>query len=254
MFKLTKYEFRKNITAPAIFLAVILAVELFFLGSIAIAAEGFAAPLAYGILTFIMLFSFFIVLIFSIASYSKELRSKSGYMTFMAPISTYQIIGSKLLSSFLVAAIFAVLFFVLLPVNTGLLASTYTNIGTFFDFAKEFIELLGYNFKEIVVNGAVLIFELMVSFYYVVVLAYFAISLSSTVFQEKKFKWVVTTVIFVVLYATTSFIADKIPMIGDPVTIGEAFIAELPVLSFYVVCIIASYIGSAMLLEKKISL
>ena len=254
MFKLTKYEFRKNITAPAILLGVILAVEAFFLGSIALAPEKMAGILSFSLLALIMFFSFFIVQIFSIISYSKELRSKSGYMTFMAPISSYQVIGSKLLSTFFVAAIFGALIFVILPVNTAILDSTYSDASSFLKSMGDFIELIGYNLKEIFINIVIIVFELMISFFFVVVLAYLAISLSSTVFQEKKFKWVVTTVIFIVLYVATSYIASKIPTVNDPVTLGEAFLGELPVLGFYLVCIVGSYIGSAMLLEKKISL
>ena len=99
-----------------------------------------------------------------------------------------------------------------------------------------------------------ILLELMISFYFVVVLAYFAISLSSTVFQNKKFKWVVSSIIFIALYALIGYISFKLPTIGDPTTLSEAFLAELPVLAFYLVCIIGGYVGSAVLLEKKISL
>lgn len=254
MFKLTKYEFRKNITAPAILLAVILCLEVLFLGSVTFKPEGFTGVLFFSLLIIVMFFSFFLVSIFGIVSYSKELRSKSSYMTFLAPVSPYQVIGSKLLSVLIVAAGFAAVFFVLLPTNYMVMEMTYSEVGNIVDAFKTLLEFFDYSLTTIIINIVMVIGELMVSFYYVVVLAYFAISLSSTVFQDKKYKWVVTTVIFVVLYGTTTYIGNQIPEIGDPTTLREAFIAELPKLSYMIALIIGGYIGSAVLLEKKISL
>ena len=253
MLKLTKYEFRKNITVPIILLIVLGLLEVVLLAGVALDSK-FYTILGYSVQMLVMFFSFFMILILSIISYSRELSSKSSYMTFMAPVSTYAVIGSKLLSTFILAALAGILMFILVPLNTAAMASTFDEVESFMDIMKELIELFGYNLKKIIINGAMILFELMTSFYFVVVLGYFAISLSSTIFQNKKFKWVVSTAIFIALYATATFISFKLPTIGDPTTLTEAFIAELPVLSFYILCIIGGYIGSAMLLEKKISL
>ena len=253
MLKLTKYEFRKNITVPIILLIVLGLLEVVLLAGVALGSE-FYTILGYSVQMLVMFFSFFMILILSIISYSRELSSKSSYMTFMTPVSTYAVIGSKLLSTFILAALAGILMFILVPLNTAAMASTFDEVESFMDIMKELIEFFGYNLKKIIINGAMILFELMTSFYFVVVLGYFAISLSSTIFQNKKFKWVVSTAIFIVLYAIASFISFKIPTIGDPTTLTEAFLAELPVLSFYIVCIIGGYVGSAILLEKKISL
>lgn len=253
MFKLTKYEFRKNITVPTVLLIVIGLLEVVMLVGLAMGSELYTV-LGYSVQMLVMFFSFFMILILSIISYSKELRSKSSYMTFMAPVSAYQVIGSKLLSTFIIAALAGILFFVLLPLNSAAIASTLDEVGNFMDIMKELIEFFGYNLKKIIINGAMILFELMISFYFVVVLAYFAISLSSTVFQNKKFKWVVSSIIFIALYALISYISLKLPTIGEPTTLTEAFVGELPMLLFYLVCIVGGYVGSAILLEKKISL
>ena len=253
MFKLTKYEFRKNITAPVILLVIVGLLEVVLLTSLAFESEKYSV-LAYSLQVIIMFFSFFMILILSIISYSRELKSKSSYMTFMAPLSSYQIIGSKLLTTFIFAAIAGILFFLLLPMNAAAISSTFEEVGSFLDALKELMDFFDYNWTKVIINGAMILFELMISFYFVVALAYFAISLSSTVFQNKKFKWIFTSIVFIALYSVATYVAFKLPTIGEPTTLVEAFIGEIPMLSFYLACIIGGYIGSAMLLEKKISL
>ena len=253
MLKLAKYEFRKNLTGPIILLAVIGALELLFLGSMVLDKKG-TMIIAFIVQLLAMFFSYYIILIMSISSYSRELRSKSSYMTFMAPVNAYQVIGSKLLSAFFVSAIFGAIMFLLVVANSLGMEAKFTEVKDMLDIVKIFMEMFGYNMVEFLLNVVMFVVELMISFYLVVVLAYFAISLSSTVFQNKKFKWVVSTVIFLVIYISAVYIASKLPTIGDPNTLGEAFVSELPMVSFYLVCIIGGFIGSATLLEKKISL
>ena len=89
MLKLTKYEFRKNMSAPAILLIVIGILEIVFLCCLAVGKESYVG-LSFGIQSVVMMFSYFIILVLSISSYSRELKSKSSYMTFMAPVSTYK--------------------------------------------------------------------------------------------------------------------------------------------------------------------
>ena len=144
--------------------------------------------------------------------------------------------------------------FLLVVANSLGMEAKFTEVKDMLDIVKIFMEMFGYNMVEFLLNVVMFVVELMISFYLVVVLAYFAISLSSTVFQNKKFKWVVSTVIFLVIYISAVYIASKLPTIGDPNTLGEAFVSELPMVSFYLVCIIGGFIGSATLLEKKISL
>ena len=253
MFKLAKYEFRKNLTGPIILFAVIGALELLFLGSKLLNKEG-TMIVAFIVQLLAMFFAYYIILILSISSYSRELSSKSSYMTFMAPVNAYQVIGSKLLSAFFVSAIFGVIMFVFVMLNYLIMEAHFSQLNDIKEAFEVLMEIFGYNIAELLLNVVMFIVELMISFYLVVVLAYFAISLSSTVFQNKKFKWVVSTVIFLVIYISVVYMASHLPTIGDPTTLGQAFISELPTMLFYLVFIVGGYVGSAVLLEKAISL
>lgn len=254
MLKLTKYEFRKNMTAPLILLIVIGILEVAFLISIGIGKESYVG-LTFGLQTAIMTFSYFIILVLSIASYSRELKSKSSYMTFMAPVSTYKIIGSKLLTALITAAVFGIVLFILLPTNIIIIGAKYDEIKNFADAFKVLMEFFGYNLADVVINGAMVIFEIMVSFYLVVVLAYLAITLSSTVLQNKKFKGLVSAILFGVIYGVLSWIALKIPStIENPSGYVEAFVSTVPTLCFYIVCILGGFFATGQLLDKKVSL
>ena len=72
MLKLTKYEFRKNMSAPAILLIVIGIVEIVFLCCLALGKESYVG-LSFGIQSVVMMLSYFIILVLSISSYSREL-------------------------------------------------------------------------------------------------------------------------------------------------------------------------------------
>ena len=97
----------------------------------------------------------------------------------------------------------------------------------------------------------------LIHFFTLITVAYLAVSLSSTVLQNKKIKGVVSFVLFVVIYVLMSYIAFKLPHLGEGMqatTMLEAIYASLPQFTLYLVCMIGSYIGSAALLSKKISL
>ena len=254
MLKLTKYEFRKNMSAPAILLIVIGILEIVFLCCLAVGKESYVG-LSFGIQSVVMMFSYFIILVLSISSYSRELKSKSSYMTFMAPVSTYKVIGSKLLTAFLTAAVFGIVLFILFPLNVILVGIKFDEVKNFADAVEQLMEFFGYHLTDIIVSGVMILVEIMVSFYLVVVLAYLAITLSSTVLQNKKFKGIVSFVLFGLIYFGLSWVSLKIPsVIDNPTGYVEAFLAEIPVLSFYLVCIVAGFFATGALLEKKVSL
>ena len=90
-----------------------------------------------------------------------------------------------------------------------------------------------------------------------ITLAYLAVSVCSTILQTKKIKGFISFVLFIVFYVILSVIASKIPHLSNPgpdATFMEAMYAVIPQIALYFVVMVASYIGSSVLLEKKISL
>ena len=176
-------------------------------------------------------------------------------MTFMAPVSTYAIIGSKLLMAFLVAVFFGIVLAVLLPINVVIIGAKYDEVKNFTDAFELLMEFFGFSIKDLIINAIMVVFEIMVNFYLVVVLAYLSITLSSTVLQNKKFKGLVSAIIFGVIYFGLSWVALKIPqVIENPTDYVEAFVSVFPTMLFYIMCIVAGFFATGTLLEKKVSL
>ena len=252
MLKMMKYEYRRGIFPLLVVITALAAAELLFL--IGIFAE---KDLLTGLgITFLVLggwASFMFVLIYGVIIYSQDLKNKTGYMVFMTPISNYKIIGAKLLSILLTVAFLGLL----IVVDYNLLKSHNGGVASVELVLDDILGTRGLSIGSVIANVAGFIVVALIQFYTMITIAYLAVSLSSTVLQNKKIKGVVSFILFVALYVLVSYIAYKLPHLGKNVqveTMLDAMYKNIPQLILYVVCMIGSYIGSATLLTKKISL
>ena len=86
MFRLSKYELRKNRTALFVLLAGLAALQICFL----IALRGKTQDYAIIWSTILVLYAvvcYFAVFIFAITNYYREINSKTSYLVFMTPVS-----------------------------------------------------------------------------------------------------------------------------------------------------------------------
>lgn len=256
MLKMLKYEFRRGIFPLLIVGIVIAAIELYFL--ISTLTEHADHPvIAVSLLILAAFCCYLFVLIYGIISYSQDLKNKSGYLVFMAPISSYKVIGAKLLSILLTGAIIVAVIFGLLTLDLSLAYSTYDSIDTFYDFLSNILEMGGYSLGGVILRLLAFILVFLIQFFMTITLAYLAVSVCSTILQTKKIKGFISFVLFIVFYVILSVIASKIPHLSNPrpnATFMEAMYAMIPQIALYFVVMVASYIGSSVLLEKKISL
>ena len=251
MLKMLKYEFRRGIFPLLIVGIVIAAIELYFLIS-TLTEHANHSVIAIALLILAAFCCYLFVLIYGIISYSQDLKNKSGYLVFMAPISSYKVIGAKLLSILLTGAIIVAVIFGLLTLDLSLAYSTYDSIDTFYDFLSNLLEMGG-----VILRLLAFILVFLIQFFMTITLAYLAVSVCSTILQTKKIKGFISFVLFIVFYVILSVIASKIPHLSNPgpdATFMEAMYAMIPQITLYFVVMVASYIGSSVLLEKKISL
>ena len=228
MLKMMKYEYRRGVFPLLVVITALAAAELLFL--IGIFAE---KDLLTGLgITFLVLggwASFMFVLIYGVIIYSQDLKNKTGYMVFMTPISNYKIIGAKLLSILLTGATLVAFLGLLIVVDYNLLKSHNGGVAGAEIVLDEILGTRGLSIGSVIANVAGLIAIALIQFYTMITIAYLAVSLSSTV----------------------------LPHLGKNVqveTMLDAMYKNIPQLILYVVCMIGSYIGSATLLSKKISL
>ena len=256
MLKMMKYEYRRGVFPLLVVITALAAAELLFVIGI-FAEKNLLAGLG---ITFLMLggfASFMFVLIYGVIIYSQDLKNKTGYMVFMTPISNYKIIGAKLLSILLTGVTLVAFLGLLIVVDYNLLKSHNGGVASAEFVLDEILGTRGLSIGSVIANVVVFIVVALIQFYTMITIAYLAVSLSSTVLQNKKIKGVVSFILFVALYVLVSYIAYKLPNLGDDMqaeTMLYAMYKNIPQLILYVVCMIGSYIGSATLLSKKISL
>lgn len=214
MLKLIKYEFRKWRTPLLAMVGGLAALEVGFIAGLALDKTTLMSVclILIAILTFA---SFACIVIAGIASYSQDLRQKSGYLLFMVPVPTLGVVLSKLL-------------FIAV---TALAATAMFGAAAYFDFRHLIFKLdvdpqtldqlnmvLRFGLKT---NATVQQIALMAGFMAVTVLlevlmtmctAYLAITLSATLLQNKKgfLRGLISLTLFVALTWGSSWIAQKL--------------------------------------------
>lgn len=255
MFKMIKYEYRKNITSVIILLIVMAAIQIYTLGATLLDKQDHAA---IGISLFMLAaFACYIfVLCYGIISYSKDLKNKDGYLVFMTPLSSYRIIGAKLLATLITGVLLVFIIAGLAVLDYSVMANQFGFESTL-ELIDELISAAGYDLKEILTSLLVLIITFLIEFFMTVTVAYLAVSLSCTLLQNSKAKGFVSFVFFIILFVIISIIAAKLPTIDVSAkkgTLAWELCSTLPSIIFYAVCMVISYLGSGLLLDKKISL
>lgn len=261
MLKLMKYEFIKMRTMLLVMLGALVVLEVGYLVGERL-DDYRVIGISVGLLTVLVFAVYVYILIAGITGYSKEINDKTGYMTFMVPVSPLGIVASKLLFTVIAAV-----------VVTALFGST-----VYFDYAREFSKLdLGedayrqIDFAFTMITGSMggnvslsrvvmtLAFEagtVLIEIILLMCTAYLAITLSATLLQNKKgfLRVLVSGMIFVALNWATSRVSglvvpDAMPqttrqllnMLGSQAAVHFAFAAVFAV-------------GSAWLLDQKVSL
>ena len=214
MLKLMKYEFRKWRSALLGMVAGLIALEVGFIAGLALDKTALMSVclVLIAILTFA---SFACIVIAGIASYSQDLRQKSGYLLFMVPVPTLGVVLSKLL-------------FIAV---TALAATAMFGAAAYFDFRHLILKLdvdpqtldqlnlvLRFGLKT---NATVQQILQIAGFFVVTVLlevlmtmctAYLSITLSATLLQNKKgfLRGFISLALFVALTWGSSWIMQKL--------------------------------------------
>lgn len=254
MLKLIKYELRKNRTALLVMLAILAAVEVYFLGSMA--AESDNDVFASLTLMFLGFFAVaFAVFILGVTAYSGELKRKSSYLIFMTPHGTLAIVASKLLFTLVIGLLFSALVVAMLTVNMPMIAQRYGEWRGFYNLFDQMLLQQGVNLGEIVAGLVLTILQFFLNVLSVVGVAYFSVTLSATILQSRKGRGLLSFLLFAFisyalmyvsgLYVTTEFVDGN----------TAVYVRSLaPTILQSAVVLLASLFGSAWMLKKHVSL
>lgn len=279
MLKLLKYEFRKALVPLLVMLGITAVLEGYYLIALHTNLEdGLHLVISILLLVLMTLAADIFVMIRGVTSYSGELKSRSAYLIFMTPNSTRKIIASKFLFTYLIAVLFTVLYTGLGALDIGLLLGYTGELEEFFEVmgqALAELEELGLHLEQFVFAGVFAVIYMSLSELSFFAVAYLAITISHTLFRDKKWRWVMALLFFLAINYGISFINSLFPMAYSMLHFMDApgvnnitaaygidTTPDFTSLLVYVIpqalvsqaTILASFFGCSFMLEKKVSL
>ena len=255
MFKLMKYEYKKN---RGIILGLILLVgglELYYLLS-CVADKIEHMGLASSFLVLAAVVCFFMVFVLGVNNYQKELDSKSSYLIFMTPNSSLKIIISKLVYILILGSVTTLVLGGLAILDIKLLFIKVNEEVGIIDLVNEFARSFDVDLSQVGIAVLLEIINFVLGFFSVVAIAYLAVTLSATFLQNSRYKSFVSVVFFIVLMIAVGWIDDKFIHCNmyEAVSYGEIFLNILPSIIYNAVIVVASVFGCSALLDKSVSL
>lgn len=261
MLKLMKYEFRKMRTTLMVMGAALIALEIGFI--VGDKLDNYKiAGVCLGLLTGLVFAVYVYILIAGITSYSRELNDKTGYMTFMVPVSPLGIMASKLLFTILASLVATALF-------GAAAVYDYTRLFRRLDIDPDVMRQINFTFRmfvgslggditlaRVILNLAFEVGTVLISIMLLMCTAYLAITLSATLLQNKKgfVRLLVSFVIFGILNYVTEKVAGMVTWQTDPTTTQELLrmLGTQAAVQFSFAALFAG--ASAWMLDRKVSL
>jgi hypothetical protein len=247
-----KYEALRKVKLIVIALVMFGLVELAILFTI---YKGGSALAFTMMLTFLLGFGGLIfLLIDSITMYSSDLYKKPGYMLFLTPTNSYQIIGSKLLISIIEATVGLAIFIGFMVLNYNIVYNKYLNApGSSAKMVMDFFN----NFSVLPTPNEMIlgVVSFIVSWFSFILTIYLAITIRKTLLSNIKFGGIFSFIFFLILQGIISYIRFK--LIGNgSITSGTNIINTyfIPSLIYSLVVSIIMYVSSSTLLSKGVDL
>lgn len=249
MFKLIKYESRKQMFSKLVILAILGLIEVFFLIGIALSRTNMVST-TMGLLSIFTFGALFFLAFESIITFNNDLKLKQSYMLFLTPHSTYSIVGAKVLYAAVQIILAGIAFAAIYAVDAAILLAKYSSIA---ELKQVLVQALNtfYNFDIKPAYLVLGVIAVIFTWLNTVTLAFFSITLSTTFLADKKFKGFVSFIIFLLLnyvYSKiTGFTLDNVDFLLDTTL-------YLTIQSLYLLCFtVITYFGTAWMLDKKVS-
>ena len=249
MLKLMKYELRKQAFSKLIILIVAMLGELIFFTGLILDHQN-TMGLAIGLLSMFTMGAMFFIAFESIITYHNDLKQKQSYMLFLTPRSTYSIVGAKVISSGLQIILAGLGFALIFAADGAALLARYSSIKEIRDLIRHFFSMQ-YNIDIDSKLVILVILTLLISWISTITLAYFSITLSTTFLADKKGKGFISFIIFLVLEFVIAKFSDLITGIPN-LSRSEGDVLLLSIV-FYAVMTAVTYLATAWMLDKKVS-
>ncbi len=248
MFKLMKYEFRKQAFSKAIILIILSLLQIYYLYSIFVRDESNIAVSGALLIVFGVIVLFYLVLE-GINVYSKDLREKSSYMLFLVPYNSYTILGAKILCTLIQIFVTCIIFIILTYINITLFLEEFSVRGML-------SELMGLLFEVnifSIVDYAMIVFLFLSTIseiIFIFVSAISAITLSSAMLKNIKIRGFISFGLYLIIYISLNYIIQ--------VLIRELYFSSYNVIMIVqtiitFICTGIMFVITGWLLENKVS-
>lgn len=206
MFKLVKYELRKQLFSKVVILTLLALLEIGFLVGLFTENNDILATSA-GLFIFLSIVTVCFVAFESIFTFSNDLKTKQSYMLFLTPNSTYKIVGAKILTSMLTIIVTAAAFLAVILLNVTIALAKYEMIGDFVKVIQEFMKQMmnaEVNYALVIAYVCYIVFNLI----RILIVGMTSITLSATFLSNTKVKGIVSVAFFFGINYLTSKLAS----------------------------------------------
>lgn len=246
MFKLMKYEFRKQLFSKILILILLGVLEIMFLIGL-FAESNNLLGWSIGLFSFVSVIAVMFVVFESILTFSNDLKTKQSYMLFLTPNSAYKIIGSKVLTSLIYVFLTAATLIAITLLDMGIVIAKYENLSMVLEFLEEvFYTIFKANIDITLVITILLYF--LFDLAGVMVIGMASITLSATFLANSKGKAIVSIIFFFGI----NFILSKLENLLPSVNLVDTTPYYYHCL-FSAVVMLVFYFATSYMLEKKVS-
>lgn len=248
MGKLLKYEFRKSRMIHIITLIIIGSLELFFLAGIAFKKDTITAVGAL-LLTLASLFVPTLICIASAVSLHSDMTNKRGYMLFMTPRNSYQILGAKVIENTVCVVLGNAMIVALGFLDVTILFARFDSLETFWNLMSEILkEFAG---LQISVSAVIaFFFNAICTMLCTTVTIYFSDVLASSLLHGRKISWLLA-VAFFFTFNILMVVAGN--LIFKPSLIPDDVLRLVLAGCFRLVCTVGLYLGAAALMNRHLN-
>jgi len=252
MGKLIKYEFRKQLLSKIVVACVIGGLEAFFFLGLIVGKDNWIGT-AMGLFIMAAVFSLIYFSFEAIVTYSNDLKTKQSYMIFLTPCNMFQVVGAKLITTIIQIVLMGGAFLAIGVVNGLIIVARYGTVKQLIEVVTELFDTVS-GLEIRLMDIVFLIVMSLVTWMVFVAMAMFAITLTATVLSNKKGKGVVSIALFFLI----DWLVVKVASLVTPTELVERDYLVVnseawAYIGVYAAALVLCYIGTALLLEKKVS-
>ena len=211
MSKLLKYELRKSWLTKLAVLGIAAVAELVFLYGLEFRNDD-ALSIGAVLLLFVAIGGVIVIGVQSVVILHRDMNTKQGYMLFMTPRNTYQILGAKVLENGISLLLAGAFFFALGMLDISLVLGRDGSVKQLWDMLQTFMQMVNDRIRIDTLSMLAFTVMMLSSWLCTIVTAFFADILSSALLNGKKFNGLLTFLIFMALDLGMSWLQRQVPV------------------------------------------